>query len=76
MTTEDGSNVGLTLDAKPPFTFGIGLRGELVIRFSLSGISTSLVIPAEELGTLERGLEQSRTIRDTLAAKPPTQSRH
>jgi hypothetical protein len=68
------SSIGL--DAQPPFTFGIGLQGELQIGFSLSGVSVFLLIPAEELGTLQRGLNDTQTIRDTLAAKPPPQGAH
>jgi hypothetical protein len=64
------------MDAKPPFTFGIGLQGELVVGFSLSGLPMFLVIPAEELETLRRGLEQSRTIQETLSAKLPPQGAH
>ena len=68
--------IGITLDAKPPFTFGLGMQGELQVGFSLSGVPMVLVIPAEELKTLQRGLEQSKTIRETLAAKPPPQGAH
>jgi hypothetical protein len=67
---------GITLDAQPPFTFGLGLQGELQIGFVLSGVSAFLVIPAEELGTLQRGLNDTQTIRDTLSAKPPPQGAH
>ena len=76
MPTDDAMPTGITLDAKPPFTFGIGTQGELVVGFSLSGLPVHLVIPAEELETLQRGLEQSRTIRDTLSAKRPPQGAH
>lgn len=67
---------GFTLDAKPPFTFGIGLQGELVVGFYLQGIPAYVVIPASELKTLRNGLDQSKAIQETLSAKPPTQSTH
>ena len=57
--SEDLSGLAFNIDAQAPFTFGIGLEGELVVGFSLSGIRAHIVIPAEELGTLERGLERS-----------------
>ena len=74
--SEDISGHAVTIDARAPFNFGIGLQGELVVGFSLSGIRAYIVIPAEELGALERGLEQSRTIRDALIAKAPPQGPH
>jgi hypothetical protein len=51
-------------------------QGGLMVGFSLSGVSAHLVIPAEELETLRRGLDQTRTIRDTLSARPPPQGAH
>jgi hypothetical protein len=44
-----------TLDVKPPFTFGLGIQGELQISFFLSGVKLFLVIPAEEVETLRLG---------------------
>ncbi len=76
MSENEQSTQNITFDAKPPFTFGLGLQGELLIGFSLSGLSANLVIPAEELDRLQRALEQSKTIRETLAAKAPTQGAH
>ena len=70
------ANSGMTIDAKPPFTFGIGLQGELLIGFSLAGLSAHLVIPAGELEGLRLGLENSKTIRETLSAKTPVQGAH
>jgi len=76
MTINKKTTAGITIDAKPPFTFGIGLQGEVIVGFSLSGLPAHIVIPSTELETLRNGLEQSRTIQETLAAKPPTQSTH
>lgn len=72
-----------TLIAEPPFSFGIGLQGELIIGF-VGGylppdgqpLRLHLTIPAEELATLLSGLQQSQAIRDLLSVKAPTQSAH
>lgn len=76
MSANDENPSGITIDAKPPFTFGIGLQGEVIVGFSLSGLPAYLVIPATELETLRNGLDQSKMIQETLAAKSPTQSTH
>jgi len=82
MAEDDDASLGVTIVANPPFTFGIGLQGELLIGWVQAilpdgrPLRAHLVIPAEELPRLQRGLEQSKTIRETLAAKPPKQGAH
>ena len=83
MTEDNVKNKGASLNAGPPFTFGIGLQGELIIGFvggylppDNTPIRMHLSVPAAELPTLLRGLTESKDIRDLLAAKPPTQSDH
>ncbi len=73
---KDNENNGLTLDAQRPFTFGIGSQGDLNIGFYLSGIPTYIVVPANEVQTLRNGLNQSKTIQETLSVKKPPQGAH
>ena len=82
MSSDSNSEKGLTINAQPPFAFGIGLNGELIISWRAGNLPEGTVIrmhlsiPAEELPTLRRGLEESTAIQQTLAAKPPTGSKH
>ena len=69
-------------DAIEPFEFGISTEGELLISWGLRNAVPGLnmrfgvKIPASELSTLRNGLSLSREIQETLAAVPPTQSKH
>lgn len=69
-------------NATEPFEFGISTEGELLISWALGnmppgmGMRFGVKIPASELPRLRLGLEQSRGIQETLAAVPPTRSKH
>ena len=82
LTEEHTPEKGVSINAQPPFDFGIGLQGELIISWVAGGLpdGTSLrmhlSVPAEELPVLRRGLDESKSIQKVLAAKPPTQSTH
>jgi hypothetical protein len=73
---------GVSINAEPPFTYGIGLQGELIISWKVGNLPEHLPlrmylsIPAEHLPGLRRGLEETRAVQETLAAKPPTGSAH
>lgn len=83
MNEDDAKEHGATLTAHPPFSFGLGLQGELIIGFvggymppDNTPIRMFLTVPAEELPALQRGLNESKGIRDTLSAKEPKQGPH
>jgi hypothetical protein len=81
MAEDDIDNKGASINAWPPFTFGIGLQGELIIGF-VGGylppdgkpLRLHLSVPTAELPTLIRGLNESKDIRDLLSATPSTES--
>jgi hypothetical protein len=71
------------LGAQAPFAFFLTTEGALTVEWGVAlapGLPSvarlGIVIPAEELEALRRGLEESKTIRETLAAKPPAQGAH
>ena len=77
----DANNLphSMAVDAVGPFTFGIGLQGEVVVGYHLRQtgdlLKFHLVIPPQEVQVLRRCLSEGR-IQETLAAVPPTQSKH
>lgn len=83
MKEEEIKNKGANITANPPFTFGIGLQGELIIGFvggylppDNTPIRLHLSIPSEELPILRNGLNESKTIQETLSVKKPPQGAH
>ena len=82
MSEENQSEHGVSINAQPPFMFGIGLQGEIIISWLAGNLPDGvnlrmhLSIPAEELPVLRRGLDESKSIQETLVAKPPTQAKH
>ncbi len=81
MNEDDIKKQGASINAQPPFTFGIGLQGELIIGFvggyippNNTPIRLHLSVPAEELPILLRGLTESKDIRNLLSATPATES--
>lgn len=44
--------------------------------FSTAPVRVHVLVPASEVQKLRRCLEESSEIQETLAAKPPTQSKH
>jgi hypothetical protein len=72
-------------DVHPPFSFALTTKGELTVEWGQyvspgvpdgPVIRMGIVIPAEEVKTLRRGLAATETIRETLAAKEPDQGAH
>jgi hypothetical protein len=78
----DTSQSKLTVPSQAPYTFGLGSQGELIIGWSAGSLPDGtelrmhLVIPAEELEPLRRGLKESQTIGEMLSLKPPPQGAH
>jgi hypothetical protein len=68
------------LETHRPFVFGVTQEGELTVEWSLPTVDGDLrlgvVIPVEEVKTLARGLQENKTIQETLSAKPPMQGAH
>jgi hypothetical protein len=68
------------LDVRRPFLFGLTQDGELTVEWSFPSTEDDLrlgiVIPVEEVKTLQRGLQENQTILETLFAKLPTQGAH
>jgi len=77
---QDGQAPHLMLEALPPYSFGLSERGALQLMFYViqGGIRLKfcVAIPPEEVRGLRLGLEQSAQIQETLAAIPPTRSKH
>ena len=72
-----------------PLEFGLTTKGELTVEWELvlpqspllsqtelARSRLGIVIPAEQVKTLRRCLEESRTIQETLAATEPKQGAH
>ena len=74
--TDDVPFRGGTLDAGGPFDFSLSTEGDLLISFRLQGFPMQIAVPSAELGTLQRLLEATGTIRGMLGAKPPSQGGH
>lgn len=76
--SEQNNTLQLTMPSQPPYSYGIGLQGELIIGFVAahlpngSEVRTHLVLPQEELEKLRHFLNQTTDIQKTLAATPPT----
>ena len=72
--------IGVTLPFEGPFSFGLGLSGELVIGCCQSNsfvpVRAFLKIPGEYIPLLRRLLEEGKNAQETLAAIPPTRSKH
>jgi hypothetical protein len=73
----------LWFSAEPPIRFGLTTEGDLWIEFDqkigspeVPSTPMGLRIPREELKALRAGLGMSRTIEETLSAKPPAQGAH
>lgn len=68
------------LPAQSPFGFGLTPEGALWIEFDLGGqgpaIHSGIQIPAEELLSLRKGLELTKTIQETLSVKSPKSGPH
>lgn len=69
--------------AQRPIVFHITTEGELSIEYAVQfgfpdapQVRLGLVIPAEEVKTLRRGLAQIGTMQDTLSAKRPNPGAH
>lgn len=78
---DDGQTAtNFTTLSEPPYSFGIGLAGELVIGYCQPGtfglLRMHLEIPASELHLLRRLLVECKDVQETLAAQPPTRSKH
>ncbi len=66
---------------KGPFRFGLGTKGELIIQWDSDlavgvQVPMGLVMSMEYSRELHAFLEEHRSIQETLAAEPPTQSKH
>jgi hypothetical protein len=78
---EDVRN-GATIMSAPPYTYSLGLEGELIIGWTMgelpngTPIRMHLVLPAEEAGYLKKCLDAGKTIQETLAVKRPKQGAH
>jgi hypothetical protein len=65
----------MTVPTSPPFSFGVGTQGDLIIGWSAGELPDGttlhlhLTIPADELPSLVRGL-------GILSGDPPMQSSH